>query len=625
MRLTKVNGLNPNGSEWTPHFRELIKDVQVVGKKENATGTVFGILKDNYRNNRNIIQRDGIILDIDKSPKEVWPMLEQALKGYSAWIHTTWSHNPSKDCYCYRAIVETSETIQADDYESVAKNFIMKNPILKEFVDMGILDTTCKDKARFYYDYSISLDRRKYAKHRYLEGTPFKPIVPIIPTAEKVSSADSFMENIKRLDLNDLDTVYAGTGTRNKFEASVIGKLIKEHRNLKLVIAEALAINETKIVPPEPDAEIIRQCKSLWDKEIRDNPDFKPVDNIPKPIKRRTYTLQTMAELPPTKWLVEGLLIDKGIATIYGDSGSTKSFLAIDLAMNLVMGRSWFGLDVPRPIPVLYTALEGFSGIRKRCEGWVKENEIRPKHFYLDADDLLLGESGSVQGFIEHYRNYDLSGGVVIIDTFNMACPNINENDAALMGGIMKQAKTICNELDCSILIIHHAGKDESRGMRGSSSLKASMDTVIHVKQDASGGCSWNIEKLKDGKDNIGFNYRLKEIDITINDKTESTCTIDTLGEIKDKSRKVKLSSNQEACFRLIRDYLFKLIPDPVEDMEIVVSNCASQWTEHPSAKRTHDMRSAITKLVLKGLLDRGTYVDGRKDMIWLTEKGKNH
>ena len=87
----------------------------------------------------------------------------------------------------------------------------------------------------------------------------------------------------------------------------------------------------------------------------------------------------------------------------------------------------------------------------------------------------------------------------------------------------------------------------------------------------------------------------------------------------------MKLSSNQEACFRLIRDYLFKLIPDLVEDMEIVVSNCASQWTEHPSAKRTHDMRSAITKLVLKGLLDRGTYVDGRKDMIWLTEKGKNH
>ena len=80
MRLTKVNGLNPNGSEWTPHFRELIKDVKVVGKKENATGTVFGILKDNYRNNKNIIQRDGIILDIDKSSKEVWQMLEQALE-----------------------------------------------------------------------------------------------------------------------------------------------------------------------------------------------------------------------------------------------------------------------------------------------------------------------------------------------------------------------------------------------------------------------------------------------------------------------------------------------------------------------------------------------------------------
>ena len=57
--------------------------------------------------------------------------------------------------------------------------------------------------------------------------------------------------------------------------------------------------------------------------------------------------------------------------------------------------------------------------------------------------------------------------------------------------------------------------------------------------------------------------------------------------------------------------------------MGTVIEHCANQWTEHPQAKRTHDMRNAISKLILKGLLNRGTYTDGRTEMVWLTEKGK--
>ena len=630
MRLTKVKGLNPKGEEWTPVFEELISDVQAVEKKEDATGTVYGLLKDNYRSNKNIIQRDGIILDIDKSPTDVWEDLIYALKGHRAWIHTTWSHNPEENIYCYRAIVETTEPIQAEDYDSVAMHFVTNNDTLMDFIEMGILDTTCKDKARFYYDFSCSLDRRKYAKHRLLDGMPYKPILPfsfeeIKQSSHGVSKEFPVLKQSSLTNKSGLpsDAELIGEGKRNHFLGEEIGRLIHKHKNKVEVIRQAIIVNHTRFHPPIQDSDVCRQVDNLWDKHLRENPDFEPIKIESHSTKRRTYTIHNISTLPPVKWLMEGVFIDRGIATIYGDSGSSKSFLAIDLAMHLALGRDWFGHHVIKPIPVLYTALEGFSGLRKRCQGWVEDYGIEPKTFYIDPDDLLLGEKSSVEGFIEHYKEFGFSGGLIIVDTFNMACPNINENDSSLMGGIMKKSKQICDELDCSILIIHHAGKDESRGMRGSSALKASMDTVIHVKQDAHGGCSWTIEKLKDGKDGIGYNYRLREVKISINNKEETTCLIDTLGQIEDKGKKAKLSSNQEACFRLIKDYLFKLIPDPVEKMELVIEHCANQWTEHPQAKRTHDMRNAISKLILKGLLNRGTYTDGRTEMVWLTEKGK--
>ena len=59
---------------------------------------------------------------------------------------------------------------------------------------------------------------------------------------------------------------------------------------------------------------------------------------ISKMEKRRSYRIHELENLPKINWLIKDILIDGGIATIYGESGSTKSFLAIDLAMHLAIG-----------------------------------------------------------------------------------------------------------------------------------------------------------------------------------------------------------------------------------------------------------------------------------------------
>jgi hypothetical protein len=343
---------------------------------------------------------------------------------------------------------------------------------------------------------------------------------------------------------------------------------------------------------------------------------------ISKEIMRRSYTIDELEHLPKLNWLIKDILVDGGIATIYGESGSTKSFLAIDLAMHLATGSEWFGLEVNRGIPIIYTALEGFRGVVKRIKGWCKKNNISPSNIFIDHDSLLLGEQGSVVSFINYYKANNFHKGMIIIDTFNMACPNIEENSAKEMSGVITKAKLIAEKLNSTVLIIHHSGKDESRGMRGSSSLKASMDTIIYVKQDSNGNCEWSLEKSKDSECGIRFAYRLETIEVEMNGEVETTCTLDKIGEMLEKKKKAKLTPKQRRVLNLLKDRLLPL-PSGHDYMDTVIEQCCNLWTEFPSAKRTHDMRVTIGSLVNKGLVGAGSR-GNFSDQIWITDKGMN-
>ena len=384
---------------------------------------------------------------------------------------------------------------------------------------------------------------------------------------------------------------------------------------------------KTELFSQIPSGLTIKNSEDIrsWIEKLSNNGPIKPLNkredkNLIQLTSRRTYKISELNNLPKAEWLVKDILLDGGIATIYGESGSTKSFLAIDLAMNLAIGSEWFGLDVNRKIPVIYTALEGFGGVVKRIKGWCKRNEITPDNVFVDNDALLLGELGSVQGFINSYKAKNFDRGLVIIDTLNMAIPDIEENSAASMSGVISKAKLIAEKLNSTVLIIHHSGKDESKGMRGSSSLKASMDTIIYVKQGSNGSCHWTLEKSKDSECGIGFNYQLKEIVLEIDGEVQKTCTIDALGKMEEGKKKGKLSTNQIRVFNLIKARLMPLNSKQAS-MDLVIDQCCNLWTEHDKSKRTYDMKNIVASLINKGLLGSGSK-DDLHEQIWITDKG---
>ncbi|MCP5682603.1 helicase RepA family protein, partial [Klebsiella pneumoniae] len=73
---------------------------------------------------------------------------------------------------------------------------------------------------------------------------------------------------------------------------------------------------------------------------------------------------------------------------------------------------------------------------------------------------------------------------LIIFDTLARCYGNLDENNSQDMGRLIVGCDAIKNGTSASVLLVHHSGKDETKGARGSSSLKAALDVEFNVKKD---------------------------------------------------------------------------------------------------------------------------------------------
>lgn len=369
--------------------------------------------------------------------------------------------------------------------------------------------------------------------------------------------------------------------------------------------AETLrAMNATKAAERMAHVQEARQKGELPPSSA--GPDASPAPHV-EPL--RFVSAAHIKTLPPVSWRVRNLLPAQGVAAIYGPPASGKSFLALDMAAAIASGRDWFGHKTAAA-PVFYVYLEGSGALKNRIAAWEHERERAFPDgvtFYLGAFSLFENMDSLIAA-IPH-------GAVVVVDTLAASAPGFDENSGADMSRAIEALGRVAREKNGLAVVVHHSGKDASRGLRGHSSLLGALDAAICV--DRSGASSvrrWTLAKSKDSEDGIGAAFSLHRVELGTDADGDmvSSCIVRRVeGEQREISR---LSSSM----RYALDSLKKALAGK-ESVHV------EKWREGFYSGHTADnIRSKKTafKRARANLKDAGL-ADVTNDEYYLTPQGK--
>ena len=214
----------------------------------------------------------------------------------------------------------------------------------------------------------------------------------------------------------------------------------------------------------------------------------------------------------PPEWIIKGVLPHADLGVLYGASGSGKSFVALDMAYAIARGVQWRERRVKQG-RVLYIAAEGGGGVAMRLKAYRQFNEIydsSPIGIMHAAPNFMSSEDiTDVVRAITKAEGID----VIIVDTFAQVTPGANENGGEDMGVALRNARVIREATGAMVLLVHHSGKDASRGARGWSGIRAAADVEMEVARiEDSHVRVLRVSKQKDGDDTFEWGFTLETV-----------------------------------------------------------------------------------------------------------------
>jgi hypothetical protein len=171
---------------------------------------------------------------------------------------------------------------------------------------------------------------------------------------------------------------------------------------------------------------------------------------------------------------------------------------------------------------VLYIAGEGHGGIGARIKAMKKHHStpVGAPVFFLRKQINLRSSATDIQDLIQAVDDiqatHDIQFELVVIDTLARAFGGGNENASEDMGAFITAAGAIQGRYNCALLVVHHAGKDATKGLRGHSSLLGAVDTELEIIriEDAPKGIL-HISKQKDGEDGQRYGFQMITVELS--------------------------------------------------------------------------------------------------------------
>jgi AAA domain len=207
---------------------------------------------------------------------------------------------------------------------------------------------------------------------------------------------------------------------------------------------------------------------------------------------RRPLVLKSAAELAREKisiaWLLRPFLERNSLALMFGELGSLKSFLALDLALRVASGLSAHGGAEAAPQPVVYFSAEG-RGLGKRIRGWAQHHlggidKLEASQFYAIEHPVNLSEPEVVNHIVTTLANLGVAPALIVIDT-------LSRNSDGRVEGSTEDGTQYLNLIDSElrhrygacILLVHHVGHQEKHRARGPYVFMANTDANFRIER----------------------------------------------------------------------------------------------------------------------------------------------
>ena len=243
-------------------------------------------------------------------------------------------------------------------------------------------------------------------------------------------------------------------------------------------------------------------------------PDYGEPPTAPRATNGRYANADELADdAKAPDYLINDILESNSHGMMGGASQSLKTFMALKMAHSICTGNDFFGNQVFKTGKVIYICGEGRGALNRRIKALkIAENGFNDNLHVLKLSLCIdnLADMDAVKKDVEQHKPV-----LAIFDTFSSLTANANENDNSDVARVMRLVRESCNGSGASTLVIHHYGKDATRGLRGASAFFNNVD-FVHEMTRAEGSmiATMACKKMKDGETFPDFDVQAAVIEL---------------------------------------------------------------------------------------------------------------
>lgn len=244
----------------------------------------------------------------------------------------------------------------------------------------------------------------------------------------------------------------------------------------------------------------------------------------PPPPLVEWFTGSDLQGSPPIReWLVTDMIPMNTVTLLYGDGGTGKSLIALQLAASTAIGRPWLN-TTPITGPIVYLSAEDDRAeLHRRLADIARSHNVTVPDLAgitiadLAGKDALLAAIGKKDGIVRPAALFELINAkvatiaprLVIVDTLADAYPG-NENDRAQVRQFIGLMRRVAITHRCAVLLLAHpslTGINTGTGASGSTAWNNSVRSRLYFERiKDTNGHEYNPDarRLKVMKSNYG-------------------------------------------------------------------------------------------------------------------------